>query len=105
MTTEFLRIFKKFNIEEVRDHLLIAGHLVGDCAACRALGIDVLNAHKCPECQTAFKYLTSRRLELHPGERFQFAIRMTEKRPDLILVDYTDYTKAMGQKKARDFFG
>ena len=105
MAIEFLRIFKKFDIEEVRSHLLIAGDLTGDCAACRALGIDVMSARECPECHTPFKYLSSRRLELHPGERFQFAVRMSQKRPDLILLDYTDYTKTLGQKKARDFFG
>ena len=105
MATEFLRIFKRYDIEEVRSHLLIMGDLTGDCAACRELGIDVMRAHECPKCGTPFKYLASRRLEAHPGERFQFAVRMSEKRPDLVLLDYTDYTKAMGQKKARDFFG
>ena len=85
--------------------MLIMGDLTGDCGACRALGINVLSAHECPECGAQFKYLASRRLELHPGERFQFAGRMSEKRPDLVLLDYTDYTRAIGQKKARDFFG
>ena len=104
MTDEFLRVFKKFDIEDVRKHLLIAGDLTGDCAACRALGINVLSAGQCPECGTPFRYLSSRRTELNPAERFQFARRMSEKRPDLILIDYTDYMKVIGQKKARDFF-
>ncbi len=105
MAIEFLRTFKKYDIEEVRQHLLMMGDLTADCAACRALGIDVYGAHQCPQCGTPFKYLASRRLEAHPGECFQFAVRMSEKRPDLVLIDYTDYTKAVGQKKARDFFG
>ena len=81
------------------------GDLKGDCAACRALGIDSYTAKSCPECRTEFKYATSRRLEANPGERFQWARRVRESRPDLILIDYTDFQKVLGKKKARDFFG
>lgn len=100
----FLRVYKSFDLEDVKKHLLIAGDLSGDCASCRALGIDSYTAKQCPECGTPFKYGTSRRLDAHPGERFRFAKRMLEKRPDLILIDHTDYTQMIGQKKARDFF-
>ena len=103
--SEFLRVFKPFDIEDVRKHLLIMGDLSGDCGACRALGIDSYQATQCPECGTPFKYVTSRRLEANPGERFQLARRVFEKRKDLVFIDYTDYTKVLGQKKARDFFG
>ncbi len=103
--SEYLRVFKPFKIDEVKQHLLIMGDLAGDCASCRMLGIDFYKAQTCPECGTPFKYLTSRRLETNPGERFQLVSRMHEKRPDLIFIDYTDYTKLLGQKKVRDFFG
>ena len=103
--TEYLRVFKPFQIDEVKKHLLIMGDLTGDCGACRMLGINFYKAQTCPECGTPFKYLSSRRFESHPGERFQLAIRMHERRPDLVLIDFADYTKAMGHKKARDFFG
>lgn len=102
---DFLRVFQPFDIEDVKKHLLIMGDLAGDCASCRALGLDFYQATQCKECGTPFKYLTSRRLEANPGERFGLARRMREKRPDLIFIDYTDYTKLIGQKKARDFFG
>jgi hypothetical protein len=103
--SEFIRVFKAFDIEDVRKHLLIWGDLTSDCAACRALGIDFYKAAQCPECGTPFKYATSRRMEANPGERFQLARRSAEKRPDLVFIDYTDYSKLLGQKKARDFFG
>lgn len=103
--SEFLRVFKPFDIEDVRQHLLVMGDLSGDCGACRALGIDAYHATQCPECGVPFKYVTSRRLESNPGERFQLARRIFEKRQDLIFIDYSDYTKVLGQKKARDFFG
>lgn len=105
MANEYLRVFRRFDIEEVRQHLLVMGDLTGDCASCRALGIDGYTASQCPQCGTPFKYVTSRRLEAHPQERFQFVRRMQDKRPDLTVIDYTDYVKTMGQKKARDFFG
>lgn len=104
MTKEYLRTFKLFDFDDVKAHLLIQGDLKGDCAACRALGIDYYTAATCPECGTPFKYVTSRRLETHQGERFQLVRRMSEKRPDLIWIDYIDYSKVLGHQKAKDFF-
>ena len=105
MSRHFLRVFREYDIEEVKKHLLIMGDLTGDCASCRALGIDYYTAGKCPECGTPFKFVTSRRLETHSGERFHLVRRMSEKRPDLTFIDYGDYQKIIGQKKAHDFFG
>ncbi len=105
MGHDFLRVFKELNIEEVKKHLLIWGDLTSDCASCRKLGINAFLAKSCPECGIEFKYVTSRRLDQHPGERFHLVRRMQEKRPDLLFIDYTDYTKLLGQKQARDFFG
>lgn len=105
MSRQYLRVFQDFDIEEVKSHLLILGDLSSDCAACQALGIDPSEAAACPQCGTTFRYLTSRRAENFPAERFQIVKRYREKRSDLIFVDYGDYSKAIGQKKARDFFG
>lgn len=104
MAREFLRTFRQYEIEDVKKHLLISGDLTADCASCRALGLDPYTAAICPECGTPFKYMASRRVDLHQGERFQWAKRMSEKRPDLCLIDYGDYMKLLGQKQARDFF-
>ncbi len=105
MSRDFLRVFRELDIEEVKKHLLIWGDLSSDCASCRNLGINVFSAKQCPQCGAQFKYVTSRRLDQHPGERFHLVRRMQEKRPDLLFIDYTDYTKLLGQKQARDFFG
>ncbi|MCM8775426.1 MAG: hypothetical protein NC930_03635 [Candidatus Omnitrophica bacterium] len=101
----FLRTYREYDLEDVQKHLLIMGDLTADCASCRNLGLDAGSVKNCPQCGTNFKYLTSRRLDQHPGERFQLVQRMREKRPDLIFIDYSDYMKSIGQKKARDFFG
>lgn len=105
MGQHYLRIFKPFDLEEVKKGLLITGDVTGNCAACNALGIDPYQAKACPECGTPFRFIASRRLETHPGERFQLARRFAEKRPDLTLIDLSDYQKAAGAKTARDFFG
>jgi len=105
MGKQFLRVFQEFDFEEVSKHLLIMGDLSGDCAHCRQLGIDMYKADHCPQCGTPFRYVSSRRMESHPGERFQLARRIREKRPTLVFIDYGDYQKVLGQKKARDIFG
>ena len=101
---EFLRTWRVFNLDEVQKHLLILGDVSGDCASCRELGIHYKEVKECPRCKTTFKYVTSRRLETHPGERFQIVGRLKEKRPDLLFIDYEDYKKTIGRKKAREFF-
>lgn len=104
MGREFLRTWQTFDIEEVEKHLLIIGDVTGDCASCRQLGISYQQAKECPKCNTLFRYVTSRRLETHPGERFQIVGRLRERRPELIFIDYEDYKRTLGRKKARDFF-
>ncbi|PIW62706.1 MAG: hypothetical protein COW13_02485, partial [Candidatus Omnitrophica bacterium CG12_big_fil_rev_8_21_14_0_65_50_5] len=75
MPKVYLRVYQEFNLEEVGKHLLILGDLSSDCGACRCLGIDGYQAAQCPECGTPFKYLSSRRIENHPGERFSIVKR------------------------------
>lgn len=104
MSREYLRTFLMYDFDEVTKHLIIFGDLSSDCGACRALGIDGYAAPQCPECGTIFKYATSRRAENFPGERYQLVRRIAEKRPDLKIIDYGDYQKTLGHKKARDFF-
>lgn len=105
MSEDIVRVYQFHDFDEVKKHILILGDLTGDCGACRALGIDPWTASRCPGCGTEFKYVTSRRLETHSGERFKFVRRMRDKRPEWTIVDYTDYTKTQGHKNARDFFG
>jgi len=105
MSQHYLRTYKEYDIEDVKKHLLIMGDLSSDCASCRALGLDISNATHCTECGTEFKYVTSRRADPHSPERFRIVKRAQQRAPKLAFIDYEDYTKAVGQKKARDFFG
>jgi len=40
MANAFLRVWKKFSLNEIKQSLLIIGDLAADCAACRELGLS-----------------------------------------------------------------
>lgn len=101
---QLLRTWRSYDMQEIGKHLLIIGDAVGDCASCRELGIDPWKTKECPQCHTVFKFIASRRVTSHPGERFSIAKRIMEGRSDLEVVDFDDYQKAIGNQKARDFF-
>ncbi|MBI4394792.1 MAG: hypothetical protein HY583_01205 [Candidatus Omnitrophica bacterium] len=100
----WLRIWAEKELTDVEKHLLIIGDAKGDCASCRELGLDYKTVKQCPHCQTNFTYVTCRRFETHPLERFQIVKRLSEARNDLVWIDYDDYKKLTGRQKARDFF-
>jgi hypothetical protein len=91
--SEFIRVWKEFDIGDISKHLLIVGDITGDCSSCRQLGIDYSTAKSCPKCGTDFKYIATRTRETR---------RIKHKRPDLIFIDFEDYKKAAGKIKARD---
>ncbi len=101
----WIRVWKEENISELKSHLMIVGDLKGDCASCRELNLDYKTVRQCSQCGTTFKYITSRRFESNPGERFQIVKRLSDIRKDLIWIDYDDYKKLTGREKAKEFFG
>ena len=100
----WIRTWQSHAIEEVKKHLIITGDLKGDCANCKEFNLDYKSVKTCPQCGTEFRFITSRRFESHPGERFQIVRRANETRQDLIWVDYDDYRKLTGRQTAHDFF-
>lgn len=101
----YLRTYQEYDFDTVKAHLLILGDLSADCAACRALGIDPYTATSCPQCGTDFRFVTSRRIENHPEERYQIIRRFRDKRSDIPFIDFGDFNKSLGHKKARELFG
>jgi hypothetical protein len=98
----WLRTWKSFDINEVKDHLIIVGQLSGDCAKCKAIGVDYLNVKQCPDCQTEFKFIATRQ---NQGNFPHLLLkRIEEKRPDLEFIDYSDFKAAIDRNKAREFF-
>ncbi len=105
MSRIFLRVYQPYSIEEVRRSLLILGEVTGNCAQCGEMGLNHRDIAVCPHCGARFRFIASRRLETHAAERFQFAKRMADERPDLILIDLGDYQKSDASAKARDLLG
>lgn len=93
--SEFIRVWKEVDIKDISSHLLIVGHIKGECSNCRALGMDYLKVTSCPECKTVFKYVASRTKEVK---------RIKERRSDLIFIDFEDYKKLQAKIKARNLF-
>ena len=104
MTRQFLRVWQWHDIADITKHLVIIGDVAGDCASCREFGIDIKKTNECPKCHTTFKYIASRRISEHSGERFQITKRLQELKPGLVAIDYDDFQKITGSQKARDFF-
>ena len=100
----YLRSWQSYQIDEVKNYLLIVGDSLGDCASCRELGLDPWKVSTCPQCKAKFLFIASRRSVSHPSERFLIAKRFVEKRPDLRFIDYDDFQKAIGNQIAKDFF-
>lgn len=105
MSRVFLRVYRPFETKEVQQALLIVGEVTGNCAACGEMGLIPSSVAVCPNCNIRFRYIASRRIESNPGERFQYAQRMEQERPDLILIDLNDYQKMDSRAKARDILG
>lgn len=99
---EVLRVWEERDLSEVGSHLLIMGDTLGDCATCRCLGID-LSKKNCPQCQTQFRYVTSRRIEHHPAEAYRIVRRTRQLRPDLVFIDYTDFKRLTDLAKGKSF--
>lgn len=100
----WIRTWAEKDLSEIERHLLIIGDVRGDCASCKELGLDYKTVKSCPNCHTPFSYVTCRRFETHPGERFQIVRRLNEVRNDLVWIDYEDYKKLTGRQRAREFF-
>jgi hypothetical protein len=99
MSERFLRIYKKFYIDEVRTHLLTYGALSGTCANCKHMDLKI-EAIKCPECQTEFKYIAFQNVRDHMPKM----LRVAQERPNMLFVDYDDFKRIEGEEKAKDIF-
>lgn len=98
MGQKFLKIYKKADIKEVKEHLLIYGDLAGNCANCQAMDLKV-DTVQCPQCQTSFKYIAFRNIK-HHLPKMQ---KLSEERTDLTFVDHDDFSRNLGALKAEEF--
>ncbi len=95
----FIRVWQELDIKAVKANLLIAGSISGDCANCKEISIPI-DSVKCPACGTGFKYIATRISEFS-GE----AKKLHAKRPDVTIIDFSDYKQARSRDKAKGIFG
>ncbi len=97
MSERFLRIYKKFHIDEVKFHLLTYGALSGTCANCKKMDLK-LDVLKCPECGAEFKYIAFQNIRDHLPKM----LKLSHERPDVVFVDYDDFKRLEGEEKAKN---
>ncbi len=98
MSQKFIKVYKKFDVKNIKEHLLIYGDLSGSCANCKAIDLK-LSDLECPKCKTAFKYIAFRNIKSHLPKMQ----KLIEERPGLEFVDHEDFQRNLGVIKAEEF--
>ena len=98
MSQKFIKVYKKFDIKNIKEHLLIYGDLSGSCANCQAIDLK-LDDLKCPKCKTAFNFIAFRNVKSHLPK----IQKLIEERPGLEIVDHEDFQRNLKVVKAEDF--
>lgn len=99
MADKLMRIYKLMDVGKIKAQLLIYGDLAGQCANCDTMDLK-LDQSSCPNCRASFRYVAFRNVKHHLPKM----TNIHDNRPDLTIVDYDDYAKSLGAKKAEDFF-
>ncbi|HRZ25472.1 MAG TPA: hypothetical protein P5346_05055 [Spirochaetota bacterium] len=98
---ELIRVWSELDIAEIKEHIVMADDKFGHCPNCKKIGIDLKDLKKCPSCGREFKYITSKEAS---GGKIDIVARLKKKLPDLAFVDYSDYERLTGKRKAEDLF-
>jgi predicted amidophosphoribosyltransferase len=99
---EYLRMWMEADINEVKEHIVVVDDKFGFCPGCKQIGIKLENLEKCPQCGREFKYVTAR--EARGGRGHEMVVRVRRKLPKMTFLDYEDYDRLTGKKKAEDLF-
>ena len=98
MSDKFIRVYKKLNLDEVKEHLLVYGTLSAQCANCQETDIKLTRA-MCPKCGNTFCYIAFRNVREHMPK----LPRISEERPEIKFIDYDDFKRQLDVQKARNF--
>ena len=100
----FIRVWKEFDIDDIKKHLLVSALTSCTCENCGKFGLDLATPRTCPDCKTEFKYIA---LRLNPEEKSQENLmirKLIQARYELIFINYEDYKKVTASAKAKDIF-
>lgn len=95
---DMIRIWTEVDIEEIQNRIVVVDEKFGFCTGCKEIGIKLEGLHACPKCGREFKYVTTR--DKSPA----MVMRTKKKLPHLTFVDYDDYERVTGKKKAETLF-
>ncbi len=98
---DYIRVWTEMDVREVQDHIIMVEDKFGHCPGCRQIGIKLTELDKCPGCGREFRYVTSKDAS---GGKSDVVMRTRKKLPDLVFVDYDDYIRITGKKKAENLF-
>lgn len=98
---EYLRIWSEADISEIQDKIIMVDDKYGFCPNCKKIGIQIADIKSCPSCGREFKYVTSKEAK---GGKVEIVMRTRKKLPHLVFVDYDDYERVTGKKKAESLF-
>lgn len=99
---ERVRIWTEVDIHEIENHITLVDDKFAFCPGCKEMGIKIEGLKSCPKCNREFKYVTAR--ESRGLKGLEMIGRIRKKLPDLTFVDYDDYERVTGKKKAESLF-
>ena len=100
MSHAFIRVYKKMELKEIKEHLLIYGDLSGQCANCQQMELP-LETPQCPQCGAGFHFIAFRNLRNHMPK----LLKLNETHPHITFIDHDDFKRLWGESKAKDIFG
>lgn len=98
MSQQYIRVYKPFDVKMIKPNILIYGDISGTCGNCQRIDLKLELTH-CPECKNEFKYIAFRNIRSH----WPKVHKLVAERPNLIIMDYEDYSSNLGANKAREF--
>lgn len=99
MNDKFFRVYKPFDVKTIKEHLLIHGDLTSSCANCGEIDLK-LDMKTCPKCSTTFTFISFRNIKNHLPK----LLKIHNERQDVTVIDYEDFHRQSGARKAEEFF-
>ena len=100
--SKFMRVYKEFEPEEVKRHLLLIDDLYGTCANCGQLGLNFTKDKVCPGCKTTFSFLMTKLK--NPGDLIKILNRIKTDSLPFTMIEKDDYDRASARDALGDLF-
>lgn len=98
MDDKLIRIYKRIDLRQIKEKLIVYGDTSGVCANCEKMDLSLETAH-CPGCHAEFSYIAFRNIKVHLPKIH----KLIEQRPQVVIIDHDDFKHGLGALKAQDF--